>query len=61
MNTFKLFELLSFCSEAKIVKNMADGKIMSDIDALNYYGGDKKVECVSYNSLRGSIVINSNI
>ena len=61
MDTFRLFELLSFCSKAKVVKNMADGKRMSDIEALNYYGGSKEVECVSYNSLKGEIVINTSI
>lgn len=61
MNTFRLIELLSFCDKAKIVKNMADGKMMTDIDALNYYGSTKAVECVSYNSLKREIIINTNI
>lgn len=42
MNTYKLYELLSFCGKAKTIENISDCKTMNDIEALNYYGGDKK-------------------
>lgn len=55
--THRLLDLLNFCSKAKVVKNMTDGKRLTDIEALNYYGGSYMVECISYNSVKGEIIV----